>query len=54
MVEDLERQREEHEAAQEAALTAAGSEGEGMFWPYNASLRVGGCKTSRITGETGR
>ena len=44
MVEDLERQREEHEAAQEAALAAAGSEGEGMFWPYNASLRVGGAQ----------
>ena len=42
MADDLERQRLEHEAAQEAALAEAGSAGEGMFWPYNAALRVGG------------
>ena len=42
MAEDLERQREAYEFAQEAAIAAAGGEGEGMFWPYNASLRVGG------------
>lgn len=42
MADDLDRQREEYEAAQEAALADAGNAGEGMFWPYNAALRVGG------------
>ena len=42
MADDLERQREEHEASQEAALAEAGNSGEGMFWPYNAALKVGG------------
>ena len=42
MADDLDRQRDEHEAAQEAALADAGNAGEGMFWPYNAALRVGG------------
>ena len=42
MVDELDRQREAHEAAQEAALADAGNVGEGMFWPYNAALRIGG------------
>mgnify|MGYP001246767484 CR=1 FL=1 len=42
MADELDRQREEHEAAQAAALAEAGNIGEGMFWPYNASLRIGG------------
>jgi tetratricopeptide (TPR) repeat protein len=42
MVDDLERQKEERDAANEAAISAAGSQGVGMFWPYNGSLRVSG------------
>ena len=42
MADELDRQRQEHEAAQAAALAEAGNAGEGMFWPYNASLRIGG------------
>lgn len=42
MVDELERQREEQEAANQAAIEAAGSEGAGMFWPYNGALRVSG------------
>lgn len=42
MAEDLERQKEEQEAANQAAIEAAGSVGEGMFWPYNGALRVSG------------
>ena len=42
MVDDLERQKEERDAANSAAILAAGSQGVGMFWPYNGSLRVSG------------
>ena len=42
MVDELERQREERDAANEAAIAAAGAQGVGMFWPYNGSLRVSG------------
>jgi tetratricopeptide (TPR) repeat protein len=42
MVYELERKREERDAANEAAIAAAGSQGAGMFWPYNGSLRVSG------------
>jgi len=42
MVDDLERRREEKEAANEAAISAAGSAGAGMFWPYNGALRISG------------
>lgn len=42
MADELERLREEQEAANQAAIDAAGSAGEGMFWPYNGALRVSG------------
>lgn len=42
MADELERLREEQEAANQAAIEAAGSAGEGMFWPYNGALRVSG------------
>ena len=42
MADDLERRKEEMEAANEAAIAEAGSVGVGMFWPYNGALLVGG------------
>lgn len=42
MADDLERRKEEMEAANEAAIAEAGSSGVGMFWPYNGALLVGG------------
>jgi len=42
MAYDLESQRIAHEEAQQAEITAAGTAGEGMFWPYNGVLRISG------------
>lgn len=42
MADDLERKKEEMEAANEAAIAEAGSVGAGMFWPYNGALLVSG------------
>ncbi|MEY3010276.1 MAG: hypothetical protein RLZZ314_918 [Bacteroidota bacterium] len=41
---DLERRREEREAAEAAALeqVLAANVGDGMFWPYNSMLRASG------------
>ena len=42
MAYDLESQRIAHEEAMQAEIDAAGTEGEGMFWPYNGVLRISG------------
>jgi tetratricopeptide (TPR) repeat protein len=42
MAYDLEVKKEEMEAANAAEIAEAGSDGAGMFWPYNAALLVSG------------
>ena len=42
MAYDLESQRIAHEDAKQVQIAAAGTEGEGMFWPYNGVLRISG------------
>jgi tetratricopeptide (TPR) repeat protein len=42
MAYDLESQRFAHEEAKQEQIAAAGTEGEGMFWPYNGVLRISG------------
>ncbi len=42
MADDLERRKEEQEAANASAIAEAGSVGVGMFWPYNGALLVSG------------